>query len=114
MHIVQFLPPLLKEAHAPHFQSEAEGEEAMMGGLWVLVVMVVGGVVHAGCVCAASPCCSVWLTHLSVLKHCKPRHIGDRRKALDETNQTIKFNQGKSVGSDERLMNLDYSWQCLA
>jgi hypothetical protein len=26
-------------------------------GLWVLVVRVVCGVVHAGCVCAARPCC---------------------------------------------------------
>ncbi len=30
-----------------------------LGGLWVLVVMVVCGVVHAGCVCAARTCCSV-------------------------------------------------------
>ncbi len=32
-HIGQYLPPLLKEGHAPHSQLEAEGEEAMMGGL---------------------------------------------------------------------------------
>jgi hypothetical protein len=42
-HMVQYLPPLLKEVHAPHSQSEAEEEEAMMGGLWLLVVMVVWG-----------------------------------------------------------------------
>jgi hypothetical protein len=73
MHIGQYLPPLLKEVHAPHSQSEAEGEEAMMGGLWVLVVTVVWGTVRAGCIG-------------------EPRHIGDRRKALDETNQTNPFN----------------------
>ncbi len=44
----------------------------------------------------------------------KPRHIGDPQKALDETNQTITFNQGKSVGSNKLLMNLDYLWQYLA
>jgi hypothetical protein len=37
----------------------------MIGGLWVLVVMVVYGVVHAGCVCAARPCCFVRLTHIN-------------------------------------------------
>jgi hypothetical protein len=42
----------LEEAHAPHSQLEAEEEEAMIRGLWVLVVMVVWVVVHAGCVCA--------------------------------------------------------------
>jgi hypothetical protein len=54
-HIVQYLPLLLEEAHAPHSQSKAEEKEAVMGGLWVLVVMVVCGVVRAGCVCDASP-----------------------------------------------------------
>ena len=49
----KYLPPLLEEAHAPHSQSEAEDEEAMMGGLWVLVVTIVCGVVHAGCVLQA-------------------------------------------------------------
>jgi hypothetical protein len=63
-HIVQYLPPLLEKAHAPHSQLEAEEEEAMIEGLWVLVVMVVCGVVCAGCVCAASPCCFVRLTHI--------------------------------------------------
>jgi hypothetical protein len=52
-HIVQYLPPLLEDAHATHSQSEAEEEEAMMGGLWVLVVTIVCGVVHAGCVLQA-------------------------------------------------------------
>jgi hypothetical protein len=47
-HIVQYLPLLLEEAHAPHSQSEAEEDEAMMGGMLVLVVMVVCGV---GCAC---------------------------------------------------------------
>jgi hypothetical protein len=46
-HIEQYLPPLLKEVHAPHSQSEVEGKETMMGRLWVLVVTVVWG----GCVC---------------------------------------------------------------
>jgi hypothetical protein len=64
----KYLPPLLEEAHAPHSQSEAEEDEAMMGGLWVLAVMVVWGVVHAGCVCAASPCCFVRLTCISAPK----------------------------------------------
>jgi hypothetical protein len=68
-HIGQYLPPLLKEAHAPHSQSKAEGEEAMMGGLWALVVMVVSGVMHAGCVCAGSPCCFVRLAPISVPKN---------------------------------------------
>jgi hypothetical protein len=36
--------------------------------LWVLVVMVVCGVVHAGCVCAARPCCFVRLTPMSASK----------------------------------------------
>jgi hypothetical protein len=39
-HIVQYLPPLLDEAHAPHTQLEAEEEDAMMGWLRVLVVRV--------------------------------------------------------------------------
>ena len=39
-HIVQYLPPLLDEAHAPHTQSEAGEEEAMIGWLCVLVVRV--------------------------------------------------------------------------
>jgi hypothetical protein len=60
-HIAQYFPPLLEEAHAPHSQVEAEEEEAMIRGLWVLVVMVVWVVVHAGCVCAVHPCCFVRL-----------------------------------------------------
>ncbi len=68
-HIVQYLPLLLEEAHAPHSQSEAEEEEAMRGGFWVLVVTVVCGVVSAGCVCAASPCCFVRLTCISAPKN---------------------------------------------
>jgi hypothetical protein len=39
-HIVQYLPPLLDEAHAPHTQLEAEEEETMMGWLSMLVVRV--------------------------------------------------------------------------
>ncbi len=58
-HIAQYSPPLLEEVHAPHSQSEAEEEEAMIRGLWVLVVTVVWGVVCAGFVCAARPCCFV-------------------------------------------------------
>ncbi len=36
-----------------------------LGSLWVLVVTVVCGVVRAGCVCAAHPCCFVRLTRIS-------------------------------------------------
>ncbi len=59
MHIVQYLRPLLEDAHAPHSQSEAEEEKAMMGGLCMLVVRVV----CAGCVCAALSCCFVLGSH---------------------------------------------------
>jgi hypothetical protein len=52
-HIVQYLPPLLEEVHAPHSQLEAEEEEAMMGGLWVLVMTIVCGV---GCACGLCVC----------------------------------------------------------
>jgi hypothetical protein len=38
--MVQYLPPLLEEVHAPYSQSEAEEEKAMMGGLCMLVVCV--------------------------------------------------------------------------
>jgi hypothetical protein len=38
----------------------------------------------------------------------KPWRIGDRQKALNETNQNITFNQGESVGSNETMTNLDY------
>jgi hypothetical protein len=41
----------------------------MMGGLWVLVVMVVCGVVRTGCVCAARPCYFVSLTRTGAPKH---------------------------------------------
>jgi hypothetical protein len=61
-HIAQYFPHLLEEAHAPHSQLEAEEKEAMIRGLWVLVVTVVWGVVHAGFVCAAHPCCFVRLS----------------------------------------------------
>jgi hypothetical protein len=67
VHIVH-LPPLLEEAHAPHSQFEEEERKTMMGGLWVLVVKVVCGVVHAGCLCAASPCCFVGCTRINALK----------------------------------------------
>jgi hypothetical protein len=68
-HIAQYFPPLLEEAHAPHSQSEAEEEEAMIRGLWVLVVTVVWGVVHAGFACAACPCCFVRLMCISAPKN---------------------------------------------
>jgi hypothetical protein len=55
----------------------------------VLVVMVVWGVAHAGCVCAARPCCFVRLTRISHQEISTPRHIRDHQKALNETNQTI-------------------------
>jgi hypothetical protein len=61
--------------------------------LWVLVVTVVCGVVRAGCVCAARPCCFVRGSCAQVhQKFGKPRHIGDRQKALDKTSQTNTFN----------------------
>jgi hypothetical protein len=65
-HIAQYFPPLLLEEahHAQHSQLEAEEEEAMIRGLWVLVVTVVWGVVHAGFVCAARPCCFLRLTRI--------------------------------------------------
>jgi hypothetical protein len=59
----------------------------------VLVVMVVCGVVHAGCVCAARPCYFVRDSRAKVhQKFGKPQHIGDRQKARDEMSQTITFN----------------------
>jgi hypothetical protein len=71
--------------------------------------MVVCGVVRAGCVYAARPCCFVRGSRAKVhQKFGKPRHIGDRQKALDETSQTITFNEGESVGFNKLLMNLDY------
>jgi hypothetical protein len=81
----------------------------------VLVVMVVCGVVRAGYVCAARPCCFVRGSHAKVhQKFGKPWHIGDYWKALDEKSQTITFNQDKSVGFNKLLMNLDYLCQYLA
>ncbi len=75
----------------------------------MLLVMVVCGVVRACCVCAARPCCFVRLTGIKVHRKIdKPRHIGDRRKGLDETNQTITFNLGKSVEFNKLLMKLGY------
>jgi hypothetical protein len=68
-HIAQYFPPLLEEAHAPHSQSEAEEEKAMIRGLWVLVVTVVRGVVCAGCECAARSGCFVRLTCISAPKN---------------------------------------------
>jgi hypothetical protein len=59
----------------------------------MLVVTVVCGVVHAGCVCAVRPCCFVRGSRAKVhQKFGKPWHVGDRRKAHDETSQTILFN----------------------
>jgi hypothetical protein len=68
-HIAQYFSPLLEEVHAPHSQSETEEKEAMIRRLWVLVVMVVWGVVRAGFVCAACPCCLVKLTGISAPKN---------------------------------------------
>jgi hypothetical protein len=68
-HIAQYFPPLLGEVHAPHSQLEAEEEEAMIRGLYVLVVMVVWGVMLAGFVCAAHSCCFVRLTCISAPKN---------------------------------------------
>jgi hypothetical protein len=68
-HIAQYFPPLLEEAHAPHSQSEAKEEEAMIREFWVLVVMVVWVVVRAGCVCAVCPCCFVRLTCINAPKN---------------------------------------------
>jgi hypothetical protein len=84
------------EAHAPHSQSEAEEEEAMIRGLWVLVVTVVWGVVRAGFVCAARPCCFVRLTYVHKCTKKSANHgilgIAGKLSMLDETNQTITFN----------------------
>jgi hypothetical protein len=56
----------------------------------VLVVMVVCEVVRARCVCAACPCCFVrGLCTKVYQKFGKPRHIGDRRKARDETSKLL-------------------------
>jgi hypothetical protein len=77
----------------------------------VLVVMVVCGVVHAGCVCAACPCYFVRLTCISASNIWQTTAywgLPERWKGLDETNQTITFNYSKSVGSKDILMNLDY------
>jgi hypothetical protein len=72
-------------------------------------VTVVCGVVRAGFVCVARPCCFVRGSRAKVhQKFGKPRHIGDRRKARDETSQTITFNYSESVGFNNLLMNLDY------
>jgi hypothetical protein len=64
-YIVQYLPPLLEEVYAPHFQLEAEEEEAMMGGFCMLVVRVV----CAGCVCAVHLYCFVRLACISTSKN---------------------------------------------
>jgi hypothetical protein len=92
-YIGQYLPPLLKEVHAPYSQLEADGEEAMMGGLWVLVVTVVWVVVvHAGCVCAASPCCFVRLACISVPKYLENHGIlGIARKLSMRQTKLIYF-----------------------
>ncbi len=59
----------------------------------MLVVTVVCGVVCAGFVCVVRPCCFVTGSRAKVhQKFGKPRHFGDRRKARDETSQTITFN----------------------
>ena len=73
------------------------GEQLRHGGALLhrnkRVVTVVYGVVCAGCVCAACPCCFVRGPNAKVhQKFGKPRHIGDRQKARDETSQTITFN----------------------
>jgi hypothetical protein len=48
--------------------------------------------------------------HKCTKKIGKPQPIGDRWKALDEMNQTIAFNKGKSVEFNKIMMNLDYLW----
>ncbi len=40
--------------------------------------------------------------------------VTDRRKARDETSQTITFNEGESVGFNKLLMNLVYLCRYLA
>jgi hypothetical protein len=52
-HTVQYLPPLLDGAHAPHTQSEAEEEEVMMGWLCVLVGAGCKYLVVCVCVCVS-------------------------------------------------------------
>jgi hypothetical protein len=80
-HIVQYLPLLLDETHAPHTQSEAEEEEAMGVSVWcwVWVVRVSGydglvvRVVWVGCLCcklqAINTCCFASITRTSAPKH---------------------------------------------
>ncbi len=79
----------------------------------MLVVTIVCGVVRAGCVCAACPCCFVRLTCISASKIWQTMAYWGLPESLDETNQTITFNEGKSVGSKKKLINLDYLWQYL-
>ncbi len=53
---------------------------------------------HAGCVCAARPCCFARGSRVKVhQKFGKPRHIGDRRKARDKTSQTVATKIGISL-----------------
>jgi hypothetical protein len=71
VHIMQCLPPLLEEVHAPHSQLEAEEEETMTGGLCLLVVCVM---------CAPGVLLG---SHAFVCQKIgKPWHIGDRQKGL--------------------------------
>jgi len=39
------------------------------------------------------------------------QHIGDLRKALDETRQHIASNKGDCVGYSKKSMILDYLWR---
>jgi hypothetical protein len=95
-HIVQYLPPLLEEVHAPHSQSEAEEEEAMMGGLWVLVVTVscVWGAV--GCACWLCVCCKPLLfcqdhTHKCTKKLANHGILGTARKLSMRQTKLLHF-----------------------
>jgi hypothetical protein len=97
------MPPLLTEAHAPHSQSEIEGEEAMMGGLCRLVVMVwlrwlvvglVVRVVWAGCLCCEP---------LRYLLSCKARKHKCAKKLA--TNGILGIT-GKRLMRQNKLLHL--------
>jgi hypothetical protein len=82
--------------------------------------MVVCGVVCAGCVCAARPYCFVRLTRISASNIWQTMAYWGFPKGLNETNQTITFNYGESVGFTTSLVTtgsgvpgslLEVSWK---
>ncbi len=103
---MQYLPPLLEEAHSPHKQLEAEEEEDMIGGMCMLVVRVE----CAGSVCTVRPCCFVRLVQISAPKIWQTTaYWGSPRSSIQD-----HINLGESVGFIEILINLDFLWWCFA